>query len=149
YDSYRCEHGPGASVFTTECRGIRARWTLTVSPSDPVEIWAVELENVSGRDRRLRIASYLEWCCGVAPDSKREFHRLFITTKHDAQRRAILATKNMWDVPPRHEGEHWNRPWPYVAAHAVNLEAGRAFEREIAIGDKTLFIGRNGDTHAP
>jgi cellobiose phosphorylase len=149
YDAYRCVHGPGASVFETERAGIRARWTLTVSPSDPVEIWRIELENVSGRDRSLRVASYLEWCCGVAPDSKREFHKLFITTRHDPKRRAILATKNMWDLPPRNESEHWNRPWPFVAAHAVNLEPGARFDRDIAIGDKTVFLGRNGDPRDP
>jgi cellobiose phosphorylase len=146
YDEYSCEHTQGRTRFTTECDGIRAVWTLSVAPDDPVELWTVELTNLTSRQRRLRISSYLEWCCGVAPDAKREFHRLFITTRHDAKRRAVIATKNMWDVPPRHEGEHWNRPWPYIAAHAVG---GVAFDRDLALADKGAFLGRFGDTARP
>lgn len=146
YSAYSCEHTQGLSRFTTEHRGIRAKWTMAVAPDDPVELWLVELTNLENRPRRLRIASFFEWCCGVAPDAKREFHRLFFTTRHDQARKAIIAHKNMWDVPPRHEGEHWNRPWPYVAAHAVG---GIAFERELALADKSAFLGRYGSTHQP
>ncbi len=145
-DFYRCDHTQGATTFVTERRGIRATWTLCVAPDDPVEIWSVELVNRSESARRLRISSYFEWCCGVAPDAKREFHRLFFTTRHDLARRAIVTTKNMWDVPPRNESEHWNRPWPYAAAHAV---AGVEFDHELCIADKAMFLGRYGDPASP
>lgn len=146
YDSYRCEHTQGRTTFRTEHRGIKADWTMCVPPKDPAEVWLVKLTNQTDQTRRLRIASYFEWCCGVAPDVKREFHRLFITTTHDAARGAIIANKNMWDVPPRVEKEHWNRPWPYVAAHAVG---GIRFDHPLAIADKRLFLGRTGQPHAP
>lgn len=146
YDRYRCDHMPGATVFETEANGIRARWALAVAPGDPVEVWRITLTNTSARPRRLRIMSYLEWCCGVAPDVKREFHRLFITVSHDAARRCIIATKNMWDVPQRNEKDHWNRPWPYAAAHAF---IAPSMHRETAIGDKSLFLGRYGDPRDP
>lgn len=139
YESYRCEHTMGRTTFRTSAHGIASVWTLAVAPNDPVEVWIVELTNASGKRRRVRIASFFEWCCGVAPDVKREFHRLFFTTRHDAGRRAIIATKNMWDVPPRHEREHWNRPWPYAAAHAVG---GVMFDRPVACADKLAFMGR-------
>lgn len=146
YDHFTCEHTQGLTRFTSECNGVRAVWTLSVAPDDAVEVWTVEITNLQPRKRRLRIASFFEWCCGVAPDAKREFHRLFFSTRHDAERRAIVAYKNMWDVPPRHEGEHWNRPWPYIAAHAVG---GIRFERDLAVGDKSTFLGRYGDTAHP
>ncbi len=146
YDRYSCTHAPGRTTFATEFAGIAAEWTLAVAPEDPVEVWAVRLENRGGRDRRLRIASFFEWCCGVAPDSKREFHRLFFTTRHDTPRRAVFATRNMWDVPARDEREHWNRSWPYVAAHAL---VGPAFQRDLAIGDKEAFLGPYGDPADP
>lgn len=139
YESYRCEHTMGRTTFRTSAHGIASVWTLAVAPKDPVEVWTVELTNASGARRRIRIASFFEWCCGVAPDVKREFHRLFFTTRHDTARRAIVATKNMWDVPPRHEREHWNRPWPYAAAHAVG---GITFDHPVACGDKLQFMGR-------
>lgn len=146
YATYSCEHGQGFTRFNTEHRGIKAKWTMAVAPDDNAELWLVELTNLENRPRRLRIASSFDWCCGVAPDAKREFHRLFFTVKHDAGRRAIIAHKNMWDVPPRHEGEHWNRPWPYVAAHSVG---GVSFERNLALGDKSSFLGRYGSTERP
>ena len=149
FDSFACEHTQGSTTFTSEYAGIRAVWTLAVAPNDPVETWSVELSNIKGakpRPRRLRIASWFEWCCGAAPDAKREFHRLFFTTRHDAARKAIIAVKNMWDIPPRNEKEHWNRPWPYIAAHAVG---GIKFESDLATSDKATFLGRYGDPHRP
>jgi len=145
-EAYRCEHTPGSTTFGMMRNGIRSRWTLAVAPRDAVEVWSVRLVNEGASARRLRISSYFEWCCGVAPDAKREFHKLFISSKHDRERRAILVTKNMWDVPARDEKEHWNRPWPYVAAHAVY---GGKFERSLAIGDKEMFLGRYGQPGDP
>ena len=101
YSSYRCDHTTGSTTFHPEFADIRAVWRMAVSPTDPVEVWTVDLTNTGKAERRLRVASFFEWCCGVAPDTKREFHRLFFTTRHDAQRRAGFAVKNMWDVPPR------------------------------------------------
>ncbi|MFM9959126.1 MAG: GH36-type glycosyl hydrolase domain-containing protein [Phycisphaerales bacterium] len=146
FDSYRCEHTQGSSTFTTEFAGVRAAWTLSVAPDDNAEVWTVELTNLRKSARRLRIASWFEWCLGVAPDAKREFHRLFITTRYDDRRHAVVATKNMWDLPPRNEKEHWNRPWPYVAAHAC---AGITFDNSLATASKEHFLGRYGDPHAP
>lgn len=145
YSKYACEHTQGSTTFRTEHLGIEAKWTVAVATNDPVEIWTVELKNTTERPRRLRLASYMEWCCGVAPDVKREFHRLFITTRHDASRRAVIATKNMWDTPAKNEKEHWNKPWPYVAAHAVNGE----FEEDLAVADKAAFLGRYGTIEDP
>lgn len=146
YTAYECIHEPGVTTFRTEYAGIAAVWTMTVAPDDAAEIWTVELTNTTDKARRLRLASYFEWTCGVAPDVKREFHKLFLQTEHDAARRAIIATKNMWDVPPKSEKEHWNRPWPYVAAFAMG---GLKAERDLAIGDKAAFLGRYGSTSAP
>jgi cellobiose phosphorylase len=146
YDDYRCEHTQGLTRFTTEFNGIRARWTLAVAPDDNAELWLLEITNLQGRSRKLRISSFFEWCCGVAPDVKREFHRLFFTTRRDEARKAIIATKNFWDIPARSEADHVNRPWPYVAGHAVG---GITFERDLALADKGAFLGRYGQSHAP
>jgi cellobiose phosphorylase len=146
HDEYACTHEPGVTTFRTLAHDIRSEWTLTVDPEKNVEVWLVRLTNMSNRPRRLRVASYFEWCCGVAPDSKREFHRLFLATRHDPSRRAILATKTMWDIPPKREKDHWNQPWPYVAAHAVG---GITFEADFAVGDKSLFVSRYGSFATP
>jgi len=146
YDDYRCEHTQGLTRFTTEFHGVRARWTMAVAPDDQAELWLLELTNLTGKPRKLRISSFFEWCCGVAPDVKREFHRLFFTTRRDVGRKAIIATKNFWDIPARSEADHVNRPWPYVVGHSVG---GITFERELALADKSAFLGRYGHLHAP
>ncbi len=146
YESFSCVHTQGATTFHTVHKGIRAAWTLTVLPRDPVELWSVELTNLGTSPRRLRLSSYFEWCCNTAPDSKREFHRLFFNIQHDPSRRAIIATKNMWDIRPKTEREHWNKPWPYAAAHAV---CGAPFEKDLAIADKELFLGKYGSSASP
>ena len=146
FTRYQCEHTQGRTTFSTEYSGIAAEWTLAVAPDEPVEVWRVTLKNTSGRARTLRMSSFFEWNCGVAPDSKREFHKLFITTKHDAKRHAIIARKNMWDVPSKDEREHWNKPWPYVAGHAVG---GTPFTADLAIADKGAFTGRNTSAANP
>ncbi|MBC7833784.1 MAG: glycosyl transferase family 36 [Phycisphaerales bacterium] len=148
YESYECEHTQGATTFRTQHAGIGAQWTLAVATDDPVEIWSVELENKGPSPRRLRISSFFEWCCGVAPDVKREFHRLFFTVSHDDARRAIFATRNMWDVPQRSEREHWNRPWPYIAAHSLG-QSSIPLIRTHAVGDKSTFFGRYGEARSP
>jgi cellobiose phosphorylase len=139
YSKYSCEHAIGRTTFATEYLGIGIEWTLAVAPDAPVEVWRVRIENRTNRSRSLRLCSFFEWCCGVAPDAKREFHRLFFQTSHDPARRAIIARKNMWDIPSKDEREHWNRPWPYVAGHAVG---GAKFDRDLAIADKKAFLGR-------
>lgn len=146
HDSYRCTHELGATTFQTAAHAIESKWTLSVSATDAVELWHVELRNTTSKPRKLRISSYLEWTCGAAPDVKREFHKLFFTTSHDPARRAIIATKNMWDIPGLSEKDHWNVPWPHAAAHAVFAPT---FERDIAIADKATFLGRYTSTATP
>jgi cellobiose phosphorylase len=145
FDSYQCTHTLGSTTFKTSAHGIDSAWTLFVAPRDQAELWLLKLTNTGKTPRKLRISSYFDWCCGVAPDAKREFHRLFFTTSHDAKRRAIVAVKNMWDIPPKNEKQHWNQPWPYVAAHSMS----GTYERGLAIADKSTFLGRYGQPNAP
>lgn len=139
YDAYTCRHAPGSTTFDTLYAGIRARWTMSVAHDAQVEVWSVSLTNESGRPRSLRVVSYMEWCLGVAPDSKREFHRLFIGTEYDPAKARMLARKVMWDVPSSKEKDHWNQGWPYVAGHRCIVEGEHA---PFAVGDKTVFVGK-------
>ena len=144
YDSYRCTHKPGVTIFETEYRGVRASWEIAVAPDAQAEIWRVRLRDTSGQARRLRLGAFFEWCCGAAPDVKREFHRLFFTTTHDERRHAIVATKNMWEAPFGTADDHWNRPWPHAAALAID-DGGEHW----ATSDKEAFLGRYGELADP
>jgi cellobiose phosphorylase len=146
FDRFSCLHEVGQSTFESSRSGIDARWALTVSHEHAAEVWSVTLTNTTTRPRNLRLANYFEWCCNTAPDVKREFHRLFFDISFDASRSAIIAHKNMWDIRPKNEREHWNRPWPYVAGLAL---IGGQFSNIAAVGDKELFLGKYGSTASP
>ncbi|MBN2445500.1 MAG: glycosyl transferase family 36 [Phycisphaerae bacterium] len=142
YDEYACRHGIGYTSFETQFAGIRATWTLFAHASEPVEFWRLTLENASKRPRQLELCAYLEWCCGVAPSPRREFHKLFLETEFDAERAAVFAHNHMWEVPNEHYG-HWNTGFPYVSALACTEPVLSA------TGDKGTFLGRYGDLRAP
>ena len=142
YGRFECRHALGATSFDTEFDGIEARWTLFCHADETVELWHVELVNLTDRPRRLQICAYLEWNCGVAPSPRREFTRLFLETAYDAPRRAVFATSHMWEVPSKRFG-HWNTGFPYVSALA-STEPASAVQ-----GDKTSFVGRYGSLRAP
>lgn len=142
YTKYACRHGLGYTVFETEYGGIGAEWTIFAHAEQTVELWSVELRNVGDKPRKLELTAYLEWCCGVSPSPRREFHRLFLETEFDAKHRAIYAWNHMWDVPSKGRG-HWNVSFPYVSVLASTEPILSAQ------GDKASFVGVNGDFRQP
>ena len=141
-DHYECRHGLGYTTFVTEKAGIRAHWTLFVHPSESVEGWLVELENRAEFPRRLELCAFLEWNCGVAPAPRREFQKLFLETRFDPDRGAILARSHMWEAPNERFG-HWNTSYPYTSALAASEPVYSAQ------GDKAAFLGRYGSVRVP
>jgi cellobiose phosphorylase len=139
-DRFECRHGIGATTFVCERNGIVSHWTLFAHPTDPVELWIVKLKNTISTRRRIELTGYLEWCCGVTPAPRREFHKLFIETARDGN--AIFGWNHMWDVGNARWG-HWNSDFPYVSAFGTT-------ERVVsAEGEKSEFLGRNGTHRAP
>jgi cellobiose phosphorylase len=139
-DSYACRHGLGYTTFEAKHHGIESEWTLFAHASETVELWIVKLKNASPRPRTLEVTGYLEWCCGVTPASRREFHKLFIETARDGN--AVFGWNHMWDVPNGRWG-HWNTSFPYVSAFGTT-------ERVIdAEGEKSEFFGRGGTLRNP
>ncbi len=142
FDSFACRHGLGYTTFETTRSGVEAGWTLFCHGEEMAEIWRVSLKNVSGRPRRLRLWGTLEWCCGVAPSPRREFTKLFLETRFDEGRRAIVARNHMWEVPSERFG-HWNTSFPFVSAFSASEAVVSAH------GDKAVFQGRYGSLRAP
>jgi cellobiose phosphorylase len=140
YDSFACRHGLGYTTFESRFSDIEARWTLFVEPSASVELWSVVLRNHSGRRRVLDLSPFLEWNCGTTPSPRREFQKLFIETSRREE--VILAGSHMWDVASERWG-HWNTSYPYWAAF------GSAQPVLECCGDKTSWLGRNGDWARP
>ncbi|RMF72182.1 MAG: glycosyl transferase family 36, partial [Planctomycetota bacterium] len=140
--TYACRHGLGYTTFECCARSIRARWTLYCHATDTIELWSVALENLSDRPRTLELTALLEWCCGVAPSPRREFHKLFIETEYDVHDGVVYARNHMWDVPNPRFG-HWNTDFPYVAGLACSAPVTDA------TGDKVAFLGRYASFAAP
>jgi cellobiose phosphorylase len=140
FDRFACRHGIGYTTFETTISGIEATWTLFPHAVETAEMWIVRLRNTSPIPRRLELTGYLEWCMGVTPAPRREFHKLFIETERKGN--AIFGWNHMWDVGSKEWG-HWNTDFPYYAGF------GTTEPLLTAEGDKTSFIGRNGNIRTP
>ena len=146
FDAFRCVHRMGNTTFEASYKEIESAWTLGVAPDDNAELWTLTLKNTSDRVRSIRVGAFFQWCCDAAPDSTREFHRLFFTTRHDQNRNAIYATKNVWNAPFGTPEDHWNRPWPYIAGFSMpKLDDSPQWDT----ADTEGFLGRNGDQRRP
>jgi cellobiose phosphorylase len=141
-DHFECRHGIGYTTFAQRFDGIESEWTLFAHESEAIELWIVRLHNVSGRHRSIDLTGYLEWCCGVSPAPRREFHKLFIETEYSPDDRAIYGWSHMWDVGSKRWG-HWNTGFPYVTSFATTAAI------ESAEGEKSAFLGRNGSPRRP
>ena len=60
-EHFSCRHGLSYVKYLSDYGGIEASQTLFVAMDDPVEIWDVKLRNVSGRQRKISVFSYLEF----------------------------------------------------------------------------------------
>ncbi len=141
-EAFECRHGAGYSVFVSRNSGIESRLTVFVPPGAPLEVWLLELVNLSGVRRDILAASYLEWCLGTAHDTHREFHRIFIETAWDSGRHAVLARKRLWAIPNA-RGQGWNREWEGTAFHSCSGDVA-GFEC-----DREAFLGVYGSPEAP
>jgi cellobiose phosphorylase len=140
---YECRHGIGYSTITSEHHGIRSEYTIFVPPDEPLEIWRVRLENRTRARRTLDLFTAFEWNLGPAPDTHREFHKLFIEQAWVSSAHALLATKRLSTIAEHGRGQPWNVEWPHVAFHASSI-APLSFET-----DKERFLGRNGSRQQP
>jgi cellobiose phosphorylase len=141
-EGWACRHGLGYTCFEGGHGGIGTSWTLLVPVSDAAELWLVELVNHTDRPRQLELVAYLEWNMGVAPSPRREFGKLFLETRFDADRGIVEARNHMWEVPSERFG-HWNTDFPYVAAFGCSVPLSGAQ------GDKARFLGRYGELRSP
>src|SRR5690606_6196845 len=111
-DSFECRHGLGCTVFTSEYQQIKTILTLFVPNDDNLEIWDLKIINQTAEEADLSVFTYFEWCLGSSADHHREFHKTFLRTKFDKNLNAILATKNLWEIPLGDRG-HWNIEYEY------------------------------------
>jgi cellobiose phosphorylase len=133
-----CEHGLGYSIFRRRFRDLTLEHSIHVPLDARCEVWRIVIRNDGIKDRRFRLASYLEWHLGGIGDWHREFHRLFIES------RRVGNTLVAWKHSGLEEDKRPDLEPPTYGFMTVN-----GFNVERWITDKGEFLGRGGGADAP
>ena len=95
-DSFTIAPKEHALTVVSTNRGIRATIEITLpGANDPVELWSIVIENLSGAPRQLVLVSYLEWLLN-RPDADRghtQYQRLFAEMEYVEPLHTVFA----WD----------------------------------------------------
>lgn len=126
--TYVTRHAHGSSTFEYSAHGIAAELTQFVPVDVPAKVSRLRLRNDSGRARRLAVSAYVEWVLGfsrsqMAPST---------VTEIDEKTGAMLA------LNPRSP--------EFGSRVSFFTFLGR---EQTMTGDRTEFLGRNGDVEAP
>ena len=125
---YHIVHAPGVTTFTHGRAGITSELSLSVPREDPVKITRLRLRNEGATKRRIIFTSYAEWTLGA----EREHTRHQVHTRWDDASKAIFAQNYFSDDFATQVAFSW------ISEPVTS-----------ATGDRTAFIGRNGDLSAP
>lgn len=125
---YTCRHGFGYSVFESTQDGVSSELWIYVASDAPVKFAVLKVHNRSGRSRKLSATAYCEWVLGES----RAKGLMHVVSEVDGQCGALLA-QNPYSIefPDR------------IAFLDVN-DPSRSYT-----GDRTEFLGRNGDARTP
>ncbi len=125
---YTIDHGQGFSRFVHATQGIRSELTLSIAPRDPVKFASLKLRNDSDRSRNISTAYFAEWVLGVSRDRT----QMHIWTAIDEASGALVARN------------------PYQEDYPGQVAFLHVLERPSSVtGDRTEFIGRNGQMSSP
>ena len=143
-DDWSSEIGLGYNELRSEAEGIaaRQRWfcpmpdpEVTGGVGDPCLLWQVELENKSGRERRISATPYCELAMGNWNEdtSWREFYILF--NRQEFLGHALLTRSTMW---VKYEGG-----WQAMNEEGNNIP----FEHAVFLASTAEVTGYEGDRH--
>ena len=126
--SYITRHGFGYSVFEHIEDGIYTEMTVYVDIESAIKFIVIKIRNESGRPRKLSATGYIEWVLG----DNRTKTAMHIHTEIDPDSGALFA-KNQYNTEFNHR----------VAFFDVD------YLKKTFTGDRTEFIGRNGNLQHP
>jgi cyclic beta-1,2-glucan synthetase len=127
---YTTRHGQGYSSYEHARAEIESRLRVYVAAAEPVKVFELALRNTSSRRRHLSITLYVEWVLG----ENRSRTALHVVTGTDSTTGALTARNAFREAFSDR-----------VAF--VDLYAGEG--PRTVTGDRTEFIGRNGNLRAP
>ncbi|CAB3785199.1 Cyclic beta-(1,2)-glucan synthase NdvB [Pararobbsia alpina] len=125
---YTTRHGFGYSVFEHEEDGIHSELWVYVALDAPIKFSVLKVYNRSGRPRRLSATGYVEWVLGDLRDKS----AMHVVTEYDPLG-GTLSAHNRYSIEFTEA----------VAFFDIDMPA-----RSVT-GDRTEFIGRNGNLRAP
>jgi cellobiose phosphorylase len=122
-DSYECRHGLGYTIIKGERNGLETEILYMVPLKYWGEVQKVKLTNKSGKTKKLKLFSFVEWCLWDANDDTTNFQRNFSTGQVEIQGSTLY-----------HKTEYRERRNHY-AFYTVNREiSGYDTDRETFIG---------------
>ena len=102
-DFFECRHGLGYSILTSVSCGIRAKLRIFVPPgSDPVELWTLTLENLSGKHRRLSVFCYNQFQFKFKWGFDSYGDMIFRSSLLSKQHNAVVVSKHPHRRPHNH-----------------------------------------------
>jgi len=122
-DAYECRHGLGYTKITGERNGVNVSVTATVPLKFNGEVYKVTVSNKSGKEKNLKLFSFLEWCLWDANEDALNFQRNFSTGEVEVAGSAIY-----------HKTEYRERRNHYAFYWANEAVDGFDTDRESFIG---------------
>lgn len=74
-DSYKCQHGMGYTIITSEYKGVKASVRYFIPLDESLEIWTATITNNSDAELDLSAFSFIEFCLWDAADDSTNFQR--------------------------------------------------------------------------
>jgi cellobiose phosphorylase len=134
---YVCRHGFGYSIFEHTEDGIASELCVYVAKESPVKFMVLKLRNHSVQTRHLSATAYVEWVLG----EQRTKSLPHVLTEVDPQTGAIFA-RNAYNTEFRGRVA-------FLDAGESGVGEGTNGARRSVTGDRTEFIGRNGNLANP
>ena len=92
----QCRHGLGYSRFLTRYAGIRTNYRVFVPLDKPIELWEIEAENATKRDRDLSLFAYAEWCFWEMHQDLMNFQYILYTCRMACENDTVDYSIRLW-----------------------------------------------------
>lgn len=128
---YCCVHGLGYSRIEGSYRDVKVSTDVFVNDEDPVEIWSINLQNLSSNEKKLKVYSFIEFSLeGYARYSE---YDSYVFAEFDKESNMIVAHNTAQE-----------RPHEWYNGFAASSIAVTGFETS-----RKEFLGAYGDITAP
>ena len=133
-DYFRCRHGIGYTILESKVNGIEASLRIFVpTGKDPVELWTVDIKNVSGKARNLSVFTYYEFQFFFQWGFDAYGHLIYMHSYYDKDNNILVCEKH----PEK-------KPHNYLTGFMASDVQADGFD-----GSKDKFIGRYNKLNEP